>query len=71
MMRLMQSLRKKGSLFLLPVGIFMLAVSISSSAELITPACDGLSCANNQPCGTKCLCNQNFPATCVDNTPAQ
>jgi len=54
---LMQTLRKKTPLFLLPLGILMLAVSLSSAAAADIPACDGVSCATGADCGTKCVCN--------------
>lgn len=55
---IMQSLRRKGSLFLLPLGVLMLATSRSSAADKpITSACDGLSCVTGSDCGTKCVCN--------------
>ena len=69
MSTLIQSLRKKGPLFLLLAGSLMLAASISSTAFADTPACDGVSCANDQSCGTKCICNSNGPI-CLDNTEA-
>lgn len=70
MTRLIQSLRKKGPLFLLPLGAFILAVSISSSAGiLITPACDGVTgCQQDSDCGTKCICHQGGGGICLDNT---
>lgn len=70
MTTLIQSLRKKASLFLLPLGIFMLAISISSSAGiLITPACDGVKgCTQDSDCGTKCICHPGDGGICLDNT---
>lgn len=70
MMKLMQSARKKGPLFLLPLGALLLATSISASGGNDTPMCDGLSCVDASDCGTKCICNiaDGFPGTCVDIT---
>jgi hypothetical protein len=71
MTRLKQLLDKHASVFLLLVGTMMLGVSISNSAFATSaPACDGVSCANGQPCGTKCVCNSNGPI-CLDNTAIQ
>jgi hypothetical protein len=73
MTTLMQSLRKKGSLFLLSLGALMLAVSISSAAgELshVTPTCDGHTCRpslGDRDCGSQCVCNPD--GVCLDNTP--
>lgn len=65
----LQSLQKKSSLFLLPLGILMLAVSISSAAdEQVTHFCDGLLCLSGSDCGPFCLCNVGAdPPLCVDN----
>lgn len=55
---LMQSLRMKGALFLLPLGVLMLTASISASGRSdTTPVCDGLACVDASDCGTK-LCLQ-------------
>jgi hypothetical protein len=70
MTALKQLLVKQASVLLLLLGVLMLGVSISNSALADTPACDGVSCANGQPCGTKCVCNSNGPI-CLDNTPLQ
>jgi hypothetical protein len=68
MTALKQLLVKQASVLLLLLGVLMLGVSVSNSALADAPACDGVSCANGQPCGTKCVCNSNGP-TCLDNTP--
>ncbi len=70
MTKAVQSLRNKGSLLLLLMGTFVLAVSISSAAQSITindtPFCEGFPCFNDSDCGSKCICN---PAgVCLDNT---
>jgi hypothetical protein len=57
MTEIRQSLRKKGSLFLLLLGVLMLAASLSRVAAADTPACDGVSCQRGSDCGTKCVCN--------------
>ena len=69
MTTLKQWVQRKGSLFLLLLGGLMLAASISSAADeiVISPTCDGISCANSQPCGSKCVCNGNANL-CLDNT---
>jgi hypothetical protein len=67
MTTLKQSLTKYASMLLLLLGTLMLSVSISNSAFADTPACDGVSCAGKQPCGTKCVCNGNADL-CLDNT---
>lgn len=69
-MRLMQSVRTKGSLFLPPLGVLLLATSISVSGGSDTPMCDGLACFDASDCGTKCICNvvDDIPGTCLDNT---
>lgn len=69
MAKLKQLLSKNTSVFLLLLGVLMLAASLSSAADeiVITPTCDGISCANNQPCGSKCVCNGNANL-CLDNT---
>ena len=69
MTRLKQLLDKSTSAFLLLLGVLMLAATLSSVAAADAPACDGVSCANSQPCGTKCVCNSNGPI-CLDNTTA-
>jgi hypothetical protein len=49
---LLQLLRKNGLLFLSPLGVFMLGLSISSSASAsIVPDCDDLACVSAQNAG--------------------
>jgi hypothetical protein len=70
MTTLKQFVGKNTSMFLLLMGVLMLAVSLSSTASagiIVTPACDGVTCATKADCGTKCICNQ-FEFVCLDNT---
>ena len=69
----MQLLRKNGLLLFFPLGVFMLGLSISSSASAsVVPVCDGLSCTSGEDCGTKCVCNvtpdTDPTGVCLDNT---
>ena len=62
MTTLIQSLRKKGSLFLLLLGTLMLAMSVSNAAFADSPACDGVSCANmGQPLRDEVCLQQQWP----------
>jgi|YelNatPaOPRAMG01_1025707.scaffolds.fasta_scaffold329822_1 hypothetical protein len=74
MMKLCETLRRIVALSLLCSGIAVAgavtAAVLSQNAFAQLPACDGLSCANDQPCGTLCVCNKNGP-TCVYNGPVE
>jgi hypothetical protein len=69
MTALKQWLGKNTSMFLLLLGVLMLAVSLSNTASagiIITPTCDGHTCFSQSDCGTKCVCNPD--GVCLDNT---
>lgn len=69
----MQLLRKNGLLVFFVLGVFMLSLSISSSASASgAPVCDGLICVSGDDCGTKCVCNvtpdTDPTGVCLDDT---
>jgi hypothetical protein len=72
MAQIKELINSSASVLLLLVATVALAASLSNvvavRAFADTPTCDGKSCANDQPCGTQCVCNTNDPATCLDNT---